>query len=65
MLFPHLTLAALSFQSTASPAPPRPFSLALPSQARGLNSWKGPGGWGGAPAIVHGKVCGLSKLIFY
>lgn len=40
MLFPHLTLATLSQQSTAPPHAPIPSSLALQSWALGLNNWK-------------------------
>lgn len=40
MLFPYLTLATLSQQSTTPPHAPIPSSLALQSWALGLNNWK-------------------------
>ena len=58
MLFPHLTLAALSQQSTA---PPHPSSLALQFRALG---WERSGGWGGVPAIVHSKNLWALKANF-
>lgn len=55
MLFPHLTLAALSQQPTApTPTHPTLFSGA-PAPGPGPE-WLGPaGGWGGVPAIVHSE----------
>lgn len=64
MLFPHVTLATLSRQSTALPHTPCPSSLALQSWALGLNNWKRSGGWGGVPAIVHSKNLWALKANF-
>lgn len=59
MLFPHLTLATLSPQSTA----PRPPSLALQPRARGLAAG-GAGGRGGVPAIVRSENLWALKANF-
>lgn len=48
MLFPHLTLATLSQQSTALPTPyTLPLFSGAPVLGLGLNNWKRSGGWGG------------------
>lgn len=63
MLFPHLTLATLSPQSTAPHPDPHPL-LWRSSPRPGAWRLGGAGGWGGVPAIVRSENLWALKANF-